>query len=113
MSCDGLAGESCDQTAGRTAYADVVFEFYAPRRVQLDFLEGLSDDIVGLVLALLSGLDGRGFVEVALVVNVEALEGVGQGEDFVLGKLRKLPAEPSASSRGHCRGIWEPRTSAT
>lgn len=37
------------------------------------------------------GLDGSGLVEVPLVVDIEALEGIGKGEDLVLLELRKFP----------------------
>jgi hypothetical protein len=73
------------------AYPDIVFELNASRGIELDFLQGLTDDIVGLALARLGGLDGGSLVNVSLVVDIELAEGVGEGEEIVLLELRKFP----------------------
>jgi hypothetical protein len=63
----------------------------------------LAHDIVGLVLALLRGFDSGSFVEVSFVVNIKSLEGIGQGKDFVLLELRKLPIMARSVWRGNPR----------
>jgi len=73
-------------------YIHIVVELDAPRAVELDLLQGLAHDIVGLVLRLLRGLDDGALVEVALVVEVELAEGVLQPEDLALLELRVFPA---------------------
>lgn len=77
-----------------TTYSHIVLKLHPARRVQVDFLQGLPDDIVRLSLALLSSLDGSGFVEIALVVDVEFAKGIRQREDVGLLKLRKFPFAP-------------------
>jgi hypothetical protein len=69
-------------------YINVVVQLYSSRAVQLDFLEGLSHNIIGLALRVLSGLDDGGFVYVALVVDIHVLEGIGKLEDLILIELR-------------------------
>lgn len=54
----------------------IVLELNAARGVKLDLLQRLSHNIVRLALALLGGLDGRSFVQVAMVVDVEFAEGI-------------------------------------
>ena len=88
----------------RGTYTDIVFQLYSSGRVEFDILQGLSHDIVRLPLALLRGLDRGGLVDVALVVDVELAEGVGEAEDLVLLELRILPAE---RRRGQLRGTCE------
>lgn len=73
--------------------ADIVLQLHSSRRVQIYLLQGLSDNIVWLVFALLGCFDGGSFVEVASVFDVQALEGIGELEDLVLRELRKLPAQ--------------------
>jgi hypothetical protein len=92
-------------------YPNVVLQLDSSRGIELNLLQGLADDIVGLALARLRGLDGGSLVNVALVVDIELAEGVGKGEDLILLELRKLPVKRSVSiaSRacaggGHCRG---------
>jgi hypothetical protein len=76
---------------------DIVVQLDAARAVQLDLLQGLAHDVVGLVLRLLRRLDDRGLVEIALVVQVELAEGILQPEDLALLELRVFPAPwPSA-----------------
>lgn len=75
------------------AYSDIVLEFNAPGGVELDFFQGLSDNIIRLALALLSGLDGSSLLYVAFVVNIELPEGIGQGKDVALLELRVFPVQ--------------------
>jgi hypothetical protein len=106
-------------------YPDVIFQLDSSRGIELNLLQGLADDIVGLALARLRGLDGGSLVNVALVVDIELAEGVGKGEDLILLELRKLPVKRSApiasracAGSGHCRGeacgswsyLWSLRT---
>jgi hypothetical protein len=42
--------------------ANIIFKLDTPRRVKLNFLQRLPDDIVGLAFALLSRLDCSGLV---------------------------------------------------
>lgn len=72
-------------------YADIVLQLDAPGGVEVDLLECLSHDIVGLSLAGLGRLDGSGLVYVALVVDIELAEGVCQAEYVVLLELGELP----------------------
>lgn len=73
--------------------ADIVLQLHSSRGVQIYLLQGLSNNIVWLVFALLGCLDGGCFVEVASVFDVQALEGIGELEDLVLRELRKLPVQ--------------------
>jgi hypothetical protein len=106
-------------------YPDVIFQLDSSRGIELNLLQGLADDIVGLALARLRGLDGRSLVNVALVVDIELAEGVGEGEDVILLELRKFPvnrlvsiASRACAGSGHCRGeacgswsyLWSLRT---
>lgn len=75
----------------RFAYANIVLELHSSGGVQVNLLQGLSHNIVGLSLAGLSGLDGRGLVYVTLVVDIELTEGICQAEDIALVKLGELP----------------------
>lgn len=100
MSCARLAA-SCRRGAPGHTYIDIVVELDAPRAVELDLLQGLAHNVVGLVLRLLRRLDDGRFVKVALVVDVELAEGILQPEDLALLELRVLPALlPSASQDG-------------
>lgn len=83
---------------------DIVLELHAPRGVKINLFEGLADNVIRLVLGLLSGLDGRRLVKISLVVNIEALEGIGKGKDLVLLELRKLPTRPRMLAGGFPRG---------
>jgi hypothetical protein len=69
-------------------YINIVVQLYSSRAVQLDLLEGLSHNIVGLALRVLSGLDDGGFVYIALVIDIHVLEGIGKLEDLILVELR-------------------------
>ena len=69
-------------------YIDIVVQLDSSRAVQLDLLESLSHNIVGLALRVLSGLDDGGLVYVALVVDIHVLEGIRQLEDLILIELR-------------------------
>jgi hypothetical protein len=73
------------------AYPNVVLKLNSSRRVKLYFLQGLSDDIVRLTLALLCGLDGGGLFYITLVVDIELPEGIGKGKDVALLELRVFP----------------------
>lgn len=72
-------------------YADIILQLYSPGGVEVDLLECLSHDIVGLSLAGLGCLDGSGLVYVTLVVDIELAEGVCQAEYVVLLELGELP----------------------
>ena len=48
------------------------------------------------MFALLGCLDRSGFVYVTLIVDIEALESIGEAKDFILRELREL----SKKSRG-------------
>lgn len=85
-----LAGCGGRQEIGVT-YPDIVLELDPTGRVQLDLLQRLSDHIVGLALARLGGLDRGGLLYVALVVDVELVEGIGERKDVALLKLRVFP----------------------
>ena len=76
-----------------STYADIIFQLDAPGRVQLDFLQGLSHHIVGLVLALLGGFDGSCLIQITLVVDIKLTESIRQAEDLVLLELRVLPLQ--------------------
>lgn len=73
------------------AYIHIVVQFYSPRAVQLHLFQGLAHDIVRLVLRLLGGLDHRGLVEIALVVDIELAKGILQAKDLTLLELGVLP----------------------
>jgi hypothetical protein len=77
----------------KRTYPNVIFQFYSSGRVELDLLQCLTDNIVGLALARLGGLDGGCLVNVPLIIDVELAEGIGQGEDVVLLELRKFPGK--------------------
>jgi hypothetical protein len=68
-------------------YINIVVQLDSSRAVQLNLLESLSHNIVGLALRVLSGLDDGGFVYVALVVDIHVLEGIGELEDLILIEL--------------------------
>lgn len=72
-------------------YADIVLQLYSPGGVEVDLLECLSHDIVGLSLAGLGCLNGSGLVYVTLVVDIELAKGVCQAEYVVLLELGELP----------------------
>jgi hypothetical protein len=55
---------------------DVVVQLDAPRTVQLNLFQCLSDHIVRLSLAVLRSFDGSRLVDITLVVDVELSEGV-------------------------------------
>lgn len=74
-----------------TTYSDVVLKLDPPGGVKLDLLQGLSDNIVRLAFALLGSLDGGSLFYVALVVDVELPEGVGEREDIALLELGVFP----------------------
>ena len=57
---------------------DIVVELYATRGVEFDLFQRLADDIVGLALGVLGGLDDGRFVEVAAVFDIEFAESVGE-----------------------------------
>lgn len=76
---------------GGLVYINVVVQLDSARTVQLDLLECLSHNIVGLTLRVLSGLDDGGFIYVALVVDIHVLEGIGELEDLILIELRVFP----------------------
>lgn len=86
-------------------HADIVLQFDTPGGVELDLLQGLAHDIIWLALALLRCFDSCGLVQVTLVVDIEALEGIGEGEYFVLLKLGKLSIEPNSQS-SQCGNTW-------
>lgn len=81
-----------------STHSNIIFQLNSSRGVELNLLQSLTDDIVWPVLALLRCLDRGGFIEVSLVVDIKALEGVRERENLVLLKLRKLPKR-SASVR--------------
>lgn len=72
-------------------YADIILQLYSPGGVEVDLLECLSHDIVGLSLAGLGCLDGSGLVYVTLVVDIELAKGVCQAEYVILLELGELP----------------------
>lgn len=72
-------------------YANIVLQLDAPGGVEVDLLECLSHDIVGLSLASLGCLDGSGLVYVTLVVDIKLPEGVCEAEYVVLLELGELP----------------------
>ena len=77
------------------SYVDIVVQLDPSRAVEFDFFERLPDNIVGLTLGLLRRLDDGGFVQVALVVDIQLAERVGQREDFILLELRIFSRGPS------------------
>lgn len=85
--------EAARTLLGRTALAqtgnqiDVVIKLYSSRTVQLHLFQRLAHDIVGLALGVLDGFDGGGFVDIALVVDVELAKGVAEAVDLGLGEL--------------------------
>jgi hypothetical protein len=74
-------------------YINIVVQLDSSRAVQLNLLESLSHNIVGLALRVLSGLDDSGLVYVALVVNIHVLEGIGELEDLILIELRVFSSD--------------------
>ena len=91
-----LGGTALPQTGDQV---HVVVQFHSPRAVQLNLFQGLAHNIVWLPLRVLCAFDGRGLVNIALVVDVELAEGVGQAEDLGLGEL-------GVFSRGSCGSVW-------
>ena len=71
-----MRGKQSDSSVIVHTYSYVVLKFNSARRVELDLLQSLPNNIVGLPLALLGGLDRCGLVNVALVINVKPSKGV-------------------------------------
>lgn len=80
------------QRFGARTYPDVIFQFYAPGRIKLNFFERLTNHVIWQVFSLLGSLDRSGFVQVSSVVHIESLEGIREREDLILRQLRKFPA---------------------
>lgn len=72
-------------------YINVVFEFNSAGAIKLDLPQRRSNRIVGFPFGLLGSLDDGDFVEIALVVDVQAAECFLQGEDLALVELRVFP----------------------
>jgi hypothetical protein len=84
-------------------YINIVVQLDSSRAVQLNLLESLSHNIVGLALRVLSGLDDSGLVYVALVVNIHVLEGIGELEDLILIELRVFSVQRQRQTRDCAR----------
>jgi hypothetical protein len=87
----------------KVGYINIVVQLYSSRAVQLDLLESLSHNIVGLALRVLGGLDNGGFIYVALVVNIHVLEGIGKLEDLILIELRVFSVQSQRQTRNCAR----------
>ena len=72
-----MRGKNGSESRADDTHSYVVFEFDSSRRVKVDLFQSLPDNIVGLSLTLLGGLDSCGFVNVAFVVDIEPSECVG------------------------------------
>ena len=95
------------------AYIHIVVQLYSPRAVQLHLFQGLAHDVVRLVLRLLGGLDDRGLVEIALVVDIELAKGILQPEDLALLELGVLPARNALLATVEAGGCVSNRTGPT
>jgi hypothetical protein len=84
-------------------YINIVVQLYSSRAVQLNLLECLSHNIVGLALRVLSGLDDGGFIYVALVVDIHVLEGIGKLEDLILIELRVFSTQNQPQTLNRAR----------
>lgn len=73
------------------AHVNIIVQFDPPRAVQIYLFECLSDNIVWLSLRLLSCLDYRSFVNIAMIVNVKFPECVLEAEDVCLLELGIFP----------------------
>lgn len=73
------------------AHINVIVQFDPPGAVQIYLFERLSDNIVWLSLRLLSRLDYRSFVNIAIIVNVKFPECVLEAEDVCLLELGIFP----------------------
>jgi hypothetical protein len=85
---------------------NVILQLHAARTVQLDFLERLTHNIVGLMLGCLGLFDGSTLVNVALVVYIEFTKGILQVEDLALLKLGVLPRRTMSGAAGKGKGWW-------
>jgi hypothetical protein len=92
----------------REAYANIVFKLDTSGRVQTYVLQGCPDNIVGLALALLGGLDGGGLVDVALVVDVELAKSIRQAEDVALLELGVFPRLVSGQAQRRTTHVYVP-----
>jgi hypothetical protein len=86
----GPRSKLCKQFGYSATYPNIVFQLNPSGRVQPDLLQRFAHDIVGLVLALLRGLNGRRLVQIPLVVDIELPERIGKAVDVALLELREL-----------------------
>lgn len=77
---------------GTQTHIDIVVKLYAPRAIELHLLQCLSDNIIGLALGSLGGLDCIGLLNVALVINIELAECLSKAKDVLLLELGILSA---------------------
>lgn len=63
--------------AKTTAYPDVVFQLDSSGGIEINLLQRLAHDVVGLTLARLGRLDRGGLVNVPLIVDIELAESIG------------------------------------
>lgn len=84
------------------AHIDIIVKFNAPRAIQLNFFQCLTDHIVGLTLGALRRFDDSGLVKGAFVVDIEFAKGIRECEDFILLELRIFPIcrSPQVSRAG-------------
>lgn len=71
----------------KRSYVHVIVQFYPSRTIQIHLFEGLPNDIVWLSLRLLGCFDHRGFIDIALVVNIELSKGILEAKYILLLKL--------------------------
>lgn len=77
--------------AAIATYTDVVIELNPSGGVEIDLLQCLSYNIVGLSFASLGGLDSSSLVYISFVVDIELSEGICQAEYVALLELGELP----------------------
>lgn len=90
-------------------YANIVLELDPSGGVEVDLLQCLSHNIVGLSFAGLGRLDSSGLVHVSFVVDIELTEGLCQAEYVALLELGELPvlmARWSAPHRSVIAQAW-------
>lgn len=79
-----------------TAYINIILELDAPGAIELDTLQGLANNVIGLSFGLLGGLDHGGFVQVTLIVDVQLMECILERKDLALIQLRETPVANSS-----------------
>jgi hypothetical protein len=90
-------------------YSYIVFKLNSSRRIKVNLLQSLSNNIVWLSLGSLCSFDRSGLVDVSLIVDIEFTEGILQAEDLILLELRIFPARRLESVNAKVEPECKPR----